>query len=161
MRNSDGKIVLYVVLFLLSFWGAVVIANAQSEANDEENVNRYPIRLVRQLLEQPKGFSVSWLEKRQNRLGDAAAIALVKLLSDQRVLESRVLQRSLEIVRGAFAAPCLIEVPADRKPSITLLFLRDLARRVEDENDKKKILDTVTFVEQSSFAPCSEDKTEK
>jgi hypothetical protein len=161
MRNISAKIVFYGALFSLLLCCAVINVNARSEANNGEDVDQYSIKLVKILLEQPEGFSISWLEKRQNRLGDLNAIALLKLLGEQELLESPTLLRSLGIMRGAFSAPCLIEIPADRKPSVTLFVLRDLERQVRDERIRQKILETISFVQQSVSASCDEDKAEK
>jgi hypothetical protein len=125
---------------------------ARSQQDNEEDVDQYSIKLVKGLLDQPEGASVSWLDKGRDRLGDRAAIALIKIFGEQELLEPRTLRRSLEIVRGAFSAPCIIGIASDRKPNVTLFVLRDLERQVKDEASRQKIIETITFVQQSSCA---------
>lgn len=158
MPRINGRILFYSVLFLLWCYPETH-GSAQSEVSNDDDAYRYSIKLVKALLEQPEASAVSWIEKAQHRLGDRAAIGLLKSVSEQKLLESPTLVSSLQVMRGAFSAPCLIEIPIDREPSVTLFVLRDMERQVKDENTKQKILETIRFVQQSSSTRCDEDKS--
>jgi len=164
MRGNSIKLVFYAVLLSMLLLFIAAPANTQSETNlpdeacEEACVDQYSISLVKDLLELPEGVSVSFFEKRRDRLGDRAAIGLLKFLSEKELLEPPKLLRSLEIMRGAFSAPCLIEIPADRKPSVTLFLLRDLERRVKDKSLKRRIIETLAFVQGSWSTPCDVEK---
>ncbi|HTC57691.1 MAG TPA: hypothetical protein VK706_14840 [Candidatus Sulfotelmatobacter sp.] len=159
MPRINGTILFYSALFLWLVCYPKPDGIAQSESKNEADVDQYSIKLVKALLEQPEASAVSWIEKGQHRLGDRAAIGLLKSVSEHKLLESPTLVSSLRIMRGAFSAPCLIEVPIDREPSVTLFVLRDMERQVKDESIKQKILETMRFVQQSSSTRCDEDKS--
>jgi hypothetical protein len=152
MSNTSNSVLLLGLLVSLLLCSSL---NARSQ---DEDADQYSIRLVKGLLDQPEGASVSWLDKARDRLGDRAAIALVKIFGEQELLQPRNLHRSLQIIHGAFSAPCLIEIASDRKPSITLFVLRDLERQVKDENLRKEVASTITFVEQGTSASCIGEK---
>jgi hypothetical protein len=126
---------------------------AQLSTNSGEEVDDYSVKFVHTLFEQPKGVSISWIEKRQARLGDKAGIALLKLFSEEQLLDPHTLGRSLEIIRGAFAAPCIVEI-SDRQPKVTLFVLGDLARQVKDQNLKRNIADMMTSLKAISSTSC-------
>ncbi len=165
MRNIGGKLVSWAALFLLLLPVTAVRVqpetNLPDEACEEACVDQYSMSLIKDLLALPEGISVSVLDKRRDRLGDRAAIGLLKFVNEEELLKPPKLLRSLEIMRGAFSAPCLIEIPADRKPSVTLFVLRDLERRAKDESLRRKILATITFVQQSWSAPCDQGEPGK
>lgn len=154
-----------VLVFQCAFYLLLLLpgqnAIAVPQTSDEEDRDEYSMTLVKTLLEQPEGFSVSWLEKRQGRLGDRAAIALLKLFTEQELLEPRRLIRSLSVMRGAFSTPCYIEIVADKKPSVTLFVLRGLERQVKDANVSKQIVETISSVQQNTSASCDGGKPGK
>jgi hypothetical protein len=152
MSNIRNSVVLVGLL------ASLVLCFSISARSQDEEADQYSIRLVKGLLDQPEGASVSWLDKARDRLGDRAAIALVKIFGEQELLQPKNLHRSLQIIHGAFSAPCLIEIESDRKPSITLFVLRDLEGRVKDETLRKEITSTKTFVEQGTSASCNGGK---
>ena len=147
MRNISNSIL------LLGLLASLLLCSSLNARSQDEDADQYSIRLVKGLLDQPEGASVSWLDKARDRLGDRAAIALVKIFGEE-LLQPRNLHRSLQIIHGAFSAPCLIEIASDRKPSITLFVLRDLERQVKDETLRKEVASTLTFVEQGTSASC-------
>lgn len=158
MNNISRCILLFGALISVIFCSSV---NARPQDDKGGDIDQYSIGLVRGLLDQPEGASISWLDKARDRLGDRAAIALVKIFGEQELLQPGNLHRSLEIMRGAFSAPCIIEIASDRKPSVTLFVLRDLERQVRDETVRKEVVATIAFVEQSTAASCDNGKAEK
>ena len=69
----------------------------------------------------------SWDDKRFNRSGDLAAVAVLKTLDDSEMASSENAKAVLLILRSAFACPerC-VKVTDDRRPRISLLLLEHL-----------------------------------
>ena len=154
MPHTSDRHWLRGVLLALLLCSMPMPGTSQSYSNEETRAkdDPYSIELVKTLLNQPEAFSVSWLEKRQERLGDRAAIALLKLLGEQKLMVPLNLRRSLKIIRGAFSAPCLIELSTDRNPTITVLILRDLEQKIKEGDEKRTVGETLTFVQRSTCA---------
>jgi len=88
-------------------------------AADEDDV--YGERTVAAAM-QPPGISLSFTEKGVNRLGDRAAIGLIRLLG-RRSLDRAQIEKALTILRAAFGAPRIISRAPDREPKATLFLL--------------------------------------
>jgi hypothetical protein len=87
------------------------------------------------------GVFVKWLP----RFGDAAAVALTKLLADKPITGEDI-PAILTVVRDSYNAPVSIEDAADREPRTTLFILRSLSHMTGDPNTVQKIEDTTAFV---------------
>lgn len=62
-------------------------------------------------------------EKAVNRLGDRAALGLIRHMGAQIPSDPQELGRILNVIRMAYAAPKMISYDADRDPKATLLLL--------------------------------------
>lgn len=65
----------------------------------------------------------SMQEKAVNRLGDGAAVGLIRHIGAQTPATPHEIEGILFVVRMAFAAPEIISAGADREPKATLLLL--------------------------------------
>jgi hypothetical protein len=84
-----------------------------------------------------------------NRGGDAAAVAVTKVLAGKD-LDADEVNRVLLVITRAFAAPKIIEVNSDREPRTTLFVLKYLASLRVSPELNKKIAETKQFVEQAA-----------
>jgi hypothetical protein len=72
------------------------------------------------------GVTFSFTEKAINRLGDRAAVGLMRIIADKTVTSPDQVKSILSILRTAFSAPSIIAVEADRQPKATLFLLQSL-----------------------------------
>jgi hypothetical protein len=93
-----------------------------------------------------KGGSLSFTEKAVNRLGDRAAIGLMRLFAAQPVASPDQVKGILLILRNAFSAPSIIVVDADREPKATLFLLQYLQTLSVSRNLGPEISETKAFV---------------
>ncbi len=91
---------------------------------------------------------VSMQEKVVNRLGDRAAIGLVRHLGVQTPSTSQEVEGILFVIRMAFAAPEAIKADADREPKATLMLLAYLGCLQPSSGLKQEIQQAQIFVEQ-------------
>ena len=84
------------------------------------------------------GYYTGSTEKNLERLGDKAAIELIRAFSG-RNLNSAEIKSALLIVRMSFSAPRAIAQEADQKPRATLLLLRYLDYQAKDAEMKREI----------------------
>jgi len=96
------------------------------------------------------GLSLSFTEKSLNRMGDGAAIALVRILGEKSLTQPTQVRDVLSIVRQAFTAPRIITREADRAPKATLFLLNWLRDLPASRELIPKIEETRTFVIQAS-----------
>lgn len=66
----------------------------------------------------------SFAEKALSRLGDRAAIGVMRSLADKGLSDAVETKRALWVLQTAFSAPGNIAEPADRTPKATLFLLR-------------------------------------
>jgi hypothetical protein len=93
-----------------------------------------------------KGGSLSFTEKAINRLGDRAAIGLMRLIEDHPVGNVDQIKDILGVIRNAFSAPSIITVEEDRQPKATLFLLYYLRNLPVSETIRPEIDETRAFV---------------
>ncbi len=97
---------------------------------------------VRRALEvASKGYYTGSSEKDLEKLGDASAVALIRIYRD-RDLSAAEIQSALLIVDLSFSAPGLVAVESDRKARAAMLLLKYLECETSDARLKQKILET-------------------
>ncbi len=101
------------------------------------------VRLVLKQLSQ--GYDWGAAEKPINRLGDAASVALTKILEDQKPDEVQV-RAILRVIQMAFAAPLIVPIEADRQPKTTLLVLQYLQFLTTNPELMKRIREMQLYV---------------
>lgn len=80
------------------------------------------------------------------RLGDAGAVLVTKILAG-RDLTSQTIDTALVVIGGSFADPSMVETASDRQPRTALLLLRYLDLSASDTDVKKRIADTLKYVQ--------------
>jgi hypothetical protein len=91
---------------------------------------------------------ISMQEKAVNRLGDRAAIGLVRRLGVQTPSRPEEIEGILFVVRMAFATPQTIDSDADREPKATSMLLTYLGCLQASTGLKEEIQQTRTFIDQ-------------
>jgi hypothetical protein len=97
--------------------------------------------VVRAILSRPNGMYSSWDEKGLAKFGDAAAVALTKVLGEKDPSESEV-RLCLVIIRASFWYPQGIVNESDRKPQTALFVLRRLESLQISPGLKDEIVET-------------------
>lgn len=85
------------------------------------------------------GFILSWYEKAVMRAGDSAAIAILKMYSDEELASAPAAKQAASVVQMAFSLPRIISACSDRKPRATMLLLDHLLILSKDAETIKAI----------------------
>jgi hypothetical protein len=93
------------------------------------------------------GTYTSWDEKDLNRLGDASAVALTKVIGG-RDLDSSEIRQALLVLSLSFDAPRLIARDSDRNPRSALFLLQYLKHLPADAELKGRIEQTEMSLKQ-------------
>lgn len=134
----------YLILFCLlsiPFFVESVQNQVPPDVPDETTV-----QLVRNTLQQPQGMSVSFSEKRLDRLGDKISGALLVIFTEEELVRPENVRRFLPLIRSTFRNPELISQAEDRNPRRTLALLRRLDADVTDPTLRGEILDITNIV---------------
>jgi hypothetical protein len=118
---------------------------ALCQANPEDP---YGEKLVSSFVDHPGAPVISMQEKTVNRLGDGAAVGLIRRLGTHPPATPEELQRILTVVKMAFAIPQIIRSEADREPKATLLLLSYLGYLPASASIKGEIEQTRSYVQQ-------------
>jgi hypothetical protein len=94
-----------------------------------------------------KGAYDGWTSKQLGATGDAAAVALTKVIAGGH-LSARDITSALIVVDLSFASPKGIENESDRSPRTALFVLQYLDQQSRDPNQKKRIVDTQNRLQQ-------------
>ncbi len=132
-----------IVLLSVSLLPSVAICQSSAQENLEGLVRAFLNQKSKPLLiESP-------MEGPLNRSGDAAAVAVTRVVQD-RDLSPEEIDRILLIINMSFAAPRIVEPESDRQPRTTLFLLKYLDTLPVSPELKHKIAATKQFVEQSA-----------
>lgn len=116
-----------------------------------EQVDQYSVGLVQSALKlHQQGIGVSFVEKNIPRLGDKVSIALMKIFTDRELSDPKTVESILPVIRESFSQPQFISVGVDRKPSVTLIFLKYLRQTVLDPRAQDDIAQTIRFVTENA-----------
>jgi hypothetical protein len=95
------------------------------------------------------GAYTSWDEKELDKLGDAAAVALTKVVGEKDLNPDEIKQVLL-ILTLSFNAPRMIAIEADKQPRTALFILKCLDRLARDPDLMNRISATRILLEQVS-----------
>lgn len=138
-------------LLLATCCTLLVLLTSAGEARAQEKTDIYSTATVRGWLQShAQGFSASFIEKRVPRLGDRAAISLLKVLKDEEVTDPAKVKLFLPLMHAAFDSPNSITLPEDRQPQVTLLLLNYLKQEVGDLKLKKEIDLVISFIKEKT-----------
>jgi hypothetical protein len=102
-----------------------------------------PGRTLRQSIEGilSSGIWEGQAVKQLRRAGDAAAVAITKIISDKN-LSNHEIETVLDMLDASFSDPTWVEVVPDREPRTALLVLRYLDCSTQDVALKRKVAET-------------------
>jgi hypothetical protein len=109
--------------------------------NPEQVVS--PEQVVRRIVE--SGISEGHDQKIIGRMGDAAAVALTKILGG-RSLSSSDVENVLAVLTSAFSDPQMVQDLSDREPKTALFILQYLNSSASDLQLKARIAKTRSYV---------------
>ena len=135
------------ILFLMLCFSSSMIG--QSEEADP-----YSVKLVQAALRtRSGGLIIAKVQTHLARIGDGAAIALLKIFNEAELTDPQTVKSFLPIIRDAFSQPQFISVDIDRKPMVTLFLLKQLQRNITDTQTEIAIEETVKFVTRRPASP--------
>ena len=131
-----------MLTILLLLWPGPAIAQVSAQENLEN--------IVRGFLNQKPGLILleSPMDGPLNRGGDAAAVAITKVVGGKDISSDEIV-RILLLIHMSFEAPRIIENQSDRQPRTTLFILKYLSTLPASPELKKKIGETEQFVTQA------------
>lgn len=135
-------------VFLLLLLLALGPPAFSQEKQEDCSTSSYCEEYLRKILKNPVLTGVSMSQKRISRLGDRAAIGLLKGLSDSELLDPGNIPIIIRLVRLAFANHGLIEAKMDRRPHVALLVLQHVESKSRDENHRKQIRELIAELKQ-------------
>ena len=135
---------------LLSQLMLVVLSCVLASAKDTLPCDPYSIDAVQRILSSPTAMASGFGEKEMSRLGDRAAIALVKIFSKEDLATPSTVRRILPIIKAAFEQPKIITYEKDRAPDFTIILLRHLSDNIRDPKLRQAIDQTTQYVNQKT-----------
>ncbi len=140
------KVKLIICGALLMLSGSIGLVPAQVKSDSS-------VVLVKGwLASRARGIRFSVTEKRVNRLGDKAVIALHKIYTDEELNDPAKIQSFLPLIQAAFEHPELIASAEDKQPQATLLLLNKLKGKLSDSTQRGQIEQLTSFVKEKSSA---------
>lgn len=113
---------------------AAIAAGGQGTLSASDDV--YQIANVNSMIAmqvQAPGISIGSLEKHNNQLGDAAAIAIIKIFPVSALTSPENVRKYLPVIAAAFEYPKLILRSEDQRPYVTYVLLDFLQQHLKDE----------------------------
>ena len=117
----------------------IILVTSSCLAQNFEPEGPYSVTTIRNFLDFPESLSTGFAEKRINRLGDGASIALMKILSSDQLRDPVIEDRILTLLNMAFSEHIRLCRPEDRHPKVTLLLLSYLALSKPEEAQLARI----------------------
>ena len=94
-----------------------------------------------------EGAYTSWDQKELDKLGDAGAVALTKVVGEKDLNPNEIRQALLTLTLS-FDAPRMIAIEADRRPRTALFVLKHLDHLTSDQDLKNRISEERVRLEQ-------------
>jgi hypothetical protein len=136
-------------MLTLIFTLCALFAFVRETVAETKDGDPYSLALIRgelKLLANGKWISRSWAQKQIYRLGDLAAVALLKILNDDELVTSSNLPAALSLLQESFAYAELIPHESDRQPRVALLLLDHLRQGAQDAETKLQIGRTMELI---------------
>lgn len=142
----------YNVLFFI-FAICFCTIGQSAQVNEQDDSDTYSINTVKFLIkERNLGLESGFGSKSKHRLGDKISIALMKIFSENDFRDTQKVKLLLPLIQSCFDYPGLIEVPEDKKPKVTLVFLSYLESLATDSLMKREINETINIVKEKTSA---------
>ena len=131
--------------------------------NQRQEGDPYSLQTVRMALGNNSiGLIFGGDENHIPRLGDACAIAILKIVGEPNLTDPKTVKAILLTINSAFFSPQRIAIAEDRNPRVTLFLLKYLKQNVRDAELQQDVLKTMKFVEtqtaQFTMAGASHDR---
>jgi hypothetical protein len=135
------------VKFITIIFLGVVCLFPSAIAGQLQDNDPYSVELVRVALKnQGHGLIIAKTQTYLARMGDAASIAILKVLSEAELYDPHTVTTFLPMIRQAFSEPRFITISIDKQPTVTLFLLKNVEQRVEDARLRKQIEETIQNV---------------
>jgi hypothetical protein len=150
------------VFLSVSFVASMIFSFSASARAQQPQCDKDCIHTVRGILKASYlGYSISFLDKANDRLGDKIGVAVLKIYPGKSLYRPDNIRTFLPVIQEAFKYPELIENPSDKNPMMTIALLHKLQRRVKDHflrMDITKTLNVVMFTAKKaeSISPARE-----
>jgi hypothetical protein len=119
---------------------------AASVGGQSEEADPYSINFVQKAMKlHAQGIAFSAVEKNIPRRGDQTSIALLKILSDAQLSDSKTIEVLLPLIRQSFSDPRFISNEVDKEPKVTLFLLNHL-QDIPDARVREEVQKTIDFV---------------
>ncbi len=113
----------------------------------------YSITFVRnnlQIVTTNPGLRISFAVKDLQRLGDGVSIALLKIVDEKDLSNTKTVEACLQLIQDSFSYPPIISVGVNREPKVTMFLLNYLQRNVSDMQMQRNIQETIQYVKQQA-----------
>ena len=138
---------------ILAVFFFLLLACSVSIGAESQEGDYYCVREVQNALELTLSHPGSWsgfTRKQLERCGDAASIALLKIMDKDELAKVESVKGMLHIIRQAFEYPPVISREVDKKPNVTVFLLNHLHQDVSDAQVRSEIQQTIEFVKKKS-----------
>ena len=135
----------YCIFFLI-----LVALDTSCHAQSKACADAYSLETIQNALSAPESFSVGWQEAAVNRMGDRAAVSILKLVEADQLAKPEVVNKVLMILQEAFARPEIVAAEEDRVPQVTRFVLRYLSQQFSSPPMRDSINKTSNYIEQQA-----------
>jgi hypothetical protein len=130
------------LLYLTIFAVVATLTGTSQNSSFVSHEDDYSIPVVQGLLRGVGGFQSGVDSKQSERLGDRAAIAVLKAVPSKDLSDVKVARRVLAVLRDAFAYPEYISNPSDKEARVTFLLLDEMMRESQSPDLQREIAAT-------------------
>jgi hypothetical protein len=119
----------------------------------------YSITFVRNNLQNAiamPGGHTSWAVKGFQRLGDGTSIALLKIVDEKDMTDTKIVEGILQVIRDSFSYPPIISLGVNKKPKVTMFLLNYLQHNVSDTQTQRDIQEAIEYVKHQTAPPSAQ-----
>jgi hypothetical protein len=143
---KGNKFMKYVFSALFVF--VIVFSAPRVNLAQQPQCDKECIQTVRGMLKASyEGFSISYLDKANSRLGDKVGVAILEIYKGKALYKPDNIRTFLPVIQLAFKYPDMIENPSDKNSKVTAALLRRLKRRIKDHFLNLEITRTLNVVQ--------------
>ncbi len=144
LLNGDNMKYVFLSLLIL----ALVLSAPRVTLGQQPQCDKECVQEVRGMLKASyDGFSLSWLDKANSRLGDKIGVAVLEIYKGKALYKPDNIRTFLPVIQLAFKYPDMIESSSDKNPKVTLALLRRLKSRIKDHFLNLEITRTLNVVQ--------------
>jgi hypothetical protein len=102
------------------------------------------------------GGHTSWAVKGFQRLGDGTSIALLKIVDEKDMTDTKIVEGILQVIRDSFSYPPIISLGVNKKPKVTMFLLNYLQHNVSDTQTQRDIQEAIEYVKHQTAPPSAQ-----